>query len=92
MKSYGRWFATLSLNNTKILVPREASINVVGSRQVFKPKLNADGILEHLKARFVAKRYNQIDGIDFSETYSHVIKPSTIRLIFSIVVVKGWII
>lgn len=41
---------------------------------------------ELAKASLMAKG----DGIDFSETFSLVIKPSTIRVVLTLLVVKQW--
>lgn len=38
----------------------------------------------------MAKGYNQVEGVDFSETFSPVIKPTTIRVILSVAVVRNW--
>lgn len=40
--------------------------------------------------RLVAKGFYQRPGIDFSETYSLVVKPTTIRIILSLAVNFGW--
>lgn len=55
-----------------------------------KPKLKPDGTLDCLKARLVAKCYNQIDGIDYIDTFSPAIKPGTIRLVLSLALVRHW--
>lgn len=80
----------LNQNGTWSLVPRQETMNVVGSRWVLTPKINPDGSLQRLKARLVAKCYHQVNGIDFIETYSPVVKPATIRLILSVSVIKRW--
>ena len=68
----------LAANKTWILVPYKPEMNVVGCKWVYKAKLKPDGSLERLKARLVAKGFHQVDGIDFSKTFSLVIKPATI--------------
>ena len=43
-----------------------------------------------LKARFVAKGYNQQEGVDYLDTFSLVIRPATIRIVLTLATVKGW--
>ena len=54
----------------------------IGSKWVFKKKLNAVGKVEKYKARLVAKGYSQIEGIDFGEIFSPIAKLTTIRFFF----------
>lgn len=50
----------------------------------------ADGTLERRKARLVAKGFQQYAGIDYEETFSPVIKASTVRIILTIAVFFNW--
>ena len=72
------------------MVPSPPNINVIGSRWVFKVKQRADGSLERYKARLVAQGFNQRPGIDCGDTYSHVVKPATIRTVLTYALSKNW--
>jgi hypothetical protein len=70
-------------NDTWKLVPRLKKKNVIGTKWVFKNKLNEDGHVTKNKARLVCKGYTQIEGIYFEETFSPVARMETIRLILA---------
>lgn len=80
----------LHRNQTWTLVPSTADMNIIGSKWVFKIKRNPNGTINQYKARLVAKGFHQHPGIDFKETFSPVVKPSTIRVILSLAVSRGW--
>ena len=52
-------------NETWELVPRPMQINVIGTKWVFRNKLNEDGQVTRNKARHVCKGYAQVEGIYF---------------------------
>lgn len=83
-------YNALLMNNTWSLVPPHPDLKVVGNKWVFKIKYNQDGTISRFKARLVAKGFHQTPGIDFSETFSPVVKAQTIRTVMSIAICNGW--
>ncbi|KAI3715263.1 hypothetical protein L6452_22237 [Arctium lappa] len=54
------------------LVPKPVGKTVIGTKWVFKNKMDEDGIVIRNKARLVAKGYQQEEGINYDETYAPV--------------------
>ncbi|GMG17943.1 unnamed protein product [Phytophthora fragariaefolia] len=61
-----------------------------GAKGVIKIKRNADGSMEKYKVRLVAKGFVQKYGIDYTETFSPVVKYVTLRMIIAIAKYIGW--
>src|ERR1700722_14191866 len=59
-------------NNTWELVPRPENKNVIGSKWVFKNKMNEKGQVVRNKSRLVCKGYAQVEGQDFDENFAPV--------------------
>ncbi|XP_075636524.1 uncharacterized protein LOC142608719 [Castanea sativa] len=49
-----------------------------------------DGTIKRYKARLVAKGFTQNHSLDYSKTFSSVAKFVFVRIVLSLVVVKGW--
>ncbi|KAJ0600540.1 putative RNA-directed DNA polymerase [Helianthus annuus] len=83
-------YEALLANNTWELVPRPIDAPIIRCMWLFKHKFHADGTLERHKARLVVNGKSQTVGIDCDETFSPVVKPTTIRTVLSLALSKGW--
>ena len=66
-------------NDVWSLVPKTDAMNVIGTKWVFRNKMDENGNIVRNKARLVAKGYNQEEGIDFDETYAPVARLEAAR-------------
>src|ERR1044072_4884628 len=83
-------YNALMKNNTWTLVSLPPNRESIGCKWVFRIKENPDGTVNKYKARLVAKGYHQQFGYDYTETFSPVIKPVTIRVILTLALTYGW--
>jgi hypothetical protein len=72
------------------MVPITPGRKLVRCKWVYKTKRAADGQVSRYKARLVAKGFQQIHGIDYDQTFSHVENMDSIRLALAITVAKEW--
>ena len=71
---------SLKDNNTFDLVPLPEGKNTVGGKWVYNIKESANGT-KSFKARYVAKGYSQIEGIDYSETFAPTANLTSVRVL-----------
>ena len=72
------------------LVPRPRDANIVTCKWVFTIKYNPDGTISRHKARLVARGFTQAYGIDYTETFSPVVRLNSIRVLLSLAVNQDW--
>jgi len=78
-------------NKVWTLVPKPHDVqSVIGTRWVFRNKVDDQGIVIRNKARLVAQGYNQQEGIDYDETYAPVARLEAIRLLIAFASYKNF--
>lgn len=83
-------FNSTSENHTWNLVEMQRYMNVIGCRWVFTIKYKPNGEIDRYKARIVAKGYHQQPGVDYTDTFSPVIKATTIQTVLGLTVNNNW--
>lgn len=83
-------FSALQQNKTWHMVHPRPGLHIIDCKWVFKIKRKADGSVDRYEARLVAKGFRQREGIDYDDTFSQVVKTTTIRVLLSLAVTNGW--
>ena len=68
-------------NKVWTLVLRPKYHPIIGTKWLFRNKINEQGVIPRNKARLAAKGYNQEEGIDYDETFSPVVRLEAIRML-----------
>ncbi|GKC52566.1 retrovirus-related pol polyprotein from transposon TNT 1-94 [Tanacetum coccineum] len=70
-------------NDVWELVPNPKNMTSIGTKWVYRNKLDENGVVSRNKARLVAQGYNQQEGIDYDETYAPVARLESIRILLT---------
>lgn len=62
----------------------------MGCKWLYKVKYLPDGQVDRYKARLVAKGFTQTEGLDFFDTFTHVVKMMTFRVILALAAMNNW--
>ncbi|GJZ57201.1 retrovirus-related pol polyprotein from transposon TNT 1-94 [Tanacetum coccineum] len=71
-------------NDVWDLVPLPKNQSIIGTKWVYRNKLDQNGIVSRNKARLVAQGYNQQEGIDYDKTYAPLARLESIRILLAI--------
>lgn len=83
-------YHALQKNKTWTLVHLPPNRNAISCKWVFRVKENADGTVQQYKARLVAKGFSQQEGFNYNETFSSVVKPTSVRVVLTLALIYNW--
>ncbi|GJY12585.1 retrovirus-related pol polyprotein from transposon TNT 1-94 [Tanacetum coccineum] len=66
-------------------IPQPRNMTIIGTKRVFRNKLDENGIVSRNKAMLVAQGYNHQEGIDYDETYTSVARLESIMILLAYV-------
>ncbi|GKD93132.1 retrovirus-related pol polyprotein from transposon TNT 1-94 [Tanacetum coccineum] len=66
------------------LVPLPKDHTIIGTKWVYRNKLEENGFVSRNKARLVAQEYYQQEDIDYNETYAPIARLESIRMLLAI--------
>ena len=75
---------SIKRNNVWELVELPKGRSSVGSKWVFKKKVNDEGVVERYKARIVAQGFSQKFGLDYDETFCPVLRFESVRTVIAL--------
>ncbi|KMQ92933.1 integrase core domain protein [Lasius niger] len=75
-------------NNTWTIVPREIKKKTIDSKWIFKVMRDATGHIYRFKARLCARGFQQREGIDYTKTFSPVVRYDSLRVLLALVALE----
>ena len=83
-------FDQIKKNRTWELVPRLADKNVIGTKWVFRKKLDENGETTRNRVILVCKGYAQEEGLDYGETFAPISRMEGERTLLAYATYKGF--
>ena len=71
-------------NDVWELSPRPQNFHVIGTKWIFKNKIDEDREIIQNKSRLVAQGYTQVKRVDFDESFTPAARLESIRILMSI--------
>ena len=72
------------------LVPALKDWAIIGTKWVFRNKIDEDGVVTRNKARLVTNGYSQEEGIDYDETFAPVARLEAIRIFLAFIALSNF--
>ena len=79
-----REYASIDRNGVWVEETVPDGVHLIGSKWVYKRKMNSAGIVIKFKARVVAQGFTQVEGLDFDDAYSPVSSLASLRVLLAI--------
>ena len=76
-------------NETRNRVRPPTDRDVIPGKWVHKVKLGSSVQVEKYKARYVAKNFKQVEGLDYFETFAPTCQPETFRILLQLSANQG---
>lgn len=83
-------FEALEGNNTWNIVELPVGKKPIGCKLVYKLKYKVDGSLDRHKPRLVVRGDTQVQGINFHENFSPIVKMSSIKSLIAVAIKHHW--
>eukprot|EP00253_Pinus_taeda_P031385 PITA_31385 len=83
-------YHSLLTNDTCDLVPLLKGRKLVRCKWVYRTKYGPDGKVDKHKSRLVSKGFSRVEGIEYIETFSPIVKMNSICLVISVVASFKW--
>ena len=83
-KAMEKEIESLRSNEVWELVEPPRDRKIIGSKWIFKKKVDAEGAVERYKARLVAQGFAQKFGLDYEETFSPVVRFESVRCVVAL--------
>ena len=77
-------------NETWILTSLPPRCKALDGKWVYKIKRGPEGEIQHYKARWVVRGFQQKEGIDYAETFASVVKLMSYKAIFALACANNW--
>lgn len=89
LKAMNEEYDSLIKNRTWLLVDPPENEEIIDIRWVYKIKEISDGTVDRCKARLVVRGFTECYGTNYTETFSPVVRFSSIRVILALAANRG---